>query len=49
MVIAVAVLCVATAGASASPTQVRVLVVKATWGPQPYTDADIDSARRAAP
>jgi hypothetical protein len=30
-------------GVSARPEQVRVLVVKATSGPQPYTDADIDS------
>jgi hypothetical protein len=34
---------VGVAGATAGLTAVRVLVVKATWGPEPYTDADIDS------
>lgn len=32
------------AQAPAAPTQVRVLVVKVTWGPQPFTDADVDTA-----
>ena len=33
----------AASGSATSPTQVRVLVVKATWGPQPFTDAQVDA------
>lgn len=46
LVIAAALLAaslVAAARASlAAPTPVRILVVKATWGPQPFTDAQVD-------
>ena len=41
--IAAVLLTLAPAAAVASPTQVRVLVVKATWGPQPYSDAEVGS------
>jgi len=36
-------LALAASGSAASPTQVRVLVVKATWGPEPFTDAQVDA------
>lgn len=34
---------VGASAAPASPTQVRVLVVKTTWGPQPFTDTQVDT------
>jgi hypothetical protein len=33
--------------AAATPTQVRVAVVKLTWGPQPYSDGDVDTSMQA--
>jgi hypothetical protein len=33
---------------SAVPASVRVLVVKETWGPQPFTAADVDNVMKAA-
>ena len=50
-VVAVALLVALSVGAAqalASPKQVRVLVVKATWGPQPYSDADVDAVMQGA-
>jgi len=41
---AVLVAALAAGGASAAPATVRVLVVKATWGPEPYPDAEVASS-----
>src|SRR5579872_2982258 len=46
LVVAVAL---AASGVAATPTQVRVLVVKATWGPEPYTDAQVDAVMQGVP
>lgn len=34
----------ATASSAAGTTQVRVLVVRSTWGPQPYSDSEVNTA-----
>jgi hypothetical protein len=41
------VLALGAAHAAAQPTQVRVLVVKLTWGPQPYSQAEVDASMQA--
>lgn len=40
-------LIVGVGGASPTPNAIRVLVVKETWGPQPWTDASVDTVMQA--
>ena len=47
IVIAGFALCTASVS-SAAPTSVRVLVVKETWGPQPFTASEVDTVMGAA-
>jgi hypothetical protein len=43
LLLAAGILALRADRAAASPVQVAVLVAKATWGPQPYADADVNT------